>query len=217
MGTESDFKRECEGLVREYFTHGSLSDVEDSLKELLGRPGWIHAQPLRSSLSSSLSRSPLAGFERPPAPLSVTTLRSAVPKRAVIAALDRGAREREMAAQLLAHLRARDVLSRAECEAGFDLLLQELESLAIDVPAAPDELSHFLARAVVDDVISRDFLDECVDASGLDDAPRRVALSARGSVLAPGGVDRAKRAWGGPEGATPPPRVARWTISCAST
>ena len=203
MGTESDFKRECEGLVREYFTHGSLSDVEDSLKELLGRPGWIHAQPLRSSLSSSLSRSPLAGFERPPAPLSVTTLRSAVPKRAVIAALDRGTREREMAAQLLAHLRARDVLSRAECEAGFDLLLQELESLAIDVPAAPDELSHFLARAAVDDVISRDFLDECVDASGLDDAPRRVALSARGSVLAPGGEDRAKRAWGGPEGATP--------------
>ena len=77
-----------------------------------------------------------------------------MPKRAVIAALDRGTREREMAAQLLAHLRARDVLSRAECEAGFDLLLQELESLAIDVPAAPDELSHFLARAAVDDVIS---------------------------------------------------------------
>ena len=205
MGTELDFKRECEGLVREYFTHGSLSDVEDSLKELLGRPGWVQAHPLRSNLSSSssLSRSPLAGSERPPAPLSVTTLRSAVPKRAVIAALDRGAREREMAAQLLAHLRARDVLSRAECEAGFDLLLQELESLAIDVPAAPDELAHFLARAVVDDVISRDFLDECVDASGLDDAPRRVALSARGSVLAPGGVDRAKHAWGGPEGATP--------------
>ena len=33
----SDFKRECEALVREYFTHGVLADVEDNLKELLGR------------------------------------------------------------------------------------------------------------------------------------------------------------------------------------
>ena len=89
--------------------------------------------------------------------------------------------------------------------------------LAIDVPAAPDELAHFLARAVVDDVISRDFLDECVDASGLDDAPRRVALSARGSVLAPGGEDRAKRAWGGPEGATPAAARREMDHLCAST
>eukprot|EP00227_Mantoniella_beaufortii_P009347 CAMPEP_0197592014 /NCGR_PEP_ID=MMETSP1326-20131121/14436_1 /TAXON_ID=1155430 /ORGANISM="Genus nov. species nov., Strain RCC2288" /LENGTH=58 /DNA_ID=CAMNT_0043157631 /DNA_START=191 /DNA_END=364 /DNA_ORIENTATION=+ len=35
--SESDFKRECEALVREYFTHGILVEVEDSLKELLGR------------------------------------------------------------------------------------------------------------------------------------------------------------------------------------
>ena len=160
------------------------------------------AQPLRSSLSSSLSRSPLAGFERPPAPLSVTTLRSAVPKRAVIAALDRGTREREMAASS-SPTSAPATSSPAPSAAGFDLLLQELESLAIGVPAAPAELSHFLARAAVDDVISRDFLDECVDASGLDDAPRRVALSARGSVLAPGGRSRAGAWGGGPEGATP--------------
>ena len=40
MSTELEFKRECEGLVREYFTHGVVTDVEDSLKELLGRPGW---------------------------------------------------------------------------------------------------------------------------------------------------------------------------------
>ena len=66
MGTESDFKRECEGLVREYFTHGSLSDVEDSLKELLGRPGWIHAQPLRSSLSSSSLAISSRRFRAPP-------------------------------------------------------------------------------------------------------------------------------------------------------
>ena len=33
--SESDFKRDCEGLIREFFTHGVLDDVEDSLRELL--------------------------------------------------------------------------------------------------------------------------------------------------------------------------------------
>ena len=143
-------------------------------------------------------------FRAPPgSPERHQPLRSAVPKRAVIAALDRGAREREMAAQLLAHLRARDVLSRAECEAGFDLLLQELESLAIDVPGRPpDELSHFLARAAVDDVISRDFLDEWRRRLGSRRRPSTRRAERPGIRSAPGGEDRAKRVVGGPEGAT---------------
>jgi programmed cell death protein 4 len=222
MSTELEFKRECEGLVREYFTHGVVTDVEDSLKELLGRPGWTeHGEglgpdrsdrtpPHRSDGAPPGSSSPAPYAPSPLAPSSLTTpsslsaasLRAMVVKRAVIAALDRGAREREMAAQLLRALRDKNVISRAHGEAGFDLLLQALESLTIDVPNAPDDMHVFLARAVVDGVVSDEYLEECADAAGLDVEARRVALSARGALRAPGGKERVLDAWGGPEGGT---------------
>ena len=222
MTTEQDFKRECEGLVREYFTHGVVSDVEDSLAELLCRPGWTETAPDRrasqergqqerglsclsrlgnaAATSTSISSaSPLAPF---PSSMSAAMLCTTVVKRAVLAALDRGAREREMAAQLLRRLRATEVISRAHGEAGFDLLLQSLESLTIDVPNAPDDLHVFLARAVIDDVVSELFLEECADAAGLDVDARRVALSARGALKSLGGKGRVLDAWGGPDGGT---------------
>jgi len=222
MSTELEFKRECEGLVREYFTHGVVTDVEDSLKELLGRPGWTeHGEglgpdrsdrtpphrsdgaPPGSSSSAPYAPSPLAPSSlTTPSSLSAASLRAMVVKRAVIAALDRGAREREMAAQLLRALRDKNVISRAHGEAGFDLLLQALESLTIDVPNAPDDMHVFLARAVVDGVVSDEYLEECADAAGLDVEARRVALSARGALRAPGGRERVLDAWGGPEGGT---------------
>ena len=222
MSTELEFKRECEGLVREYFTHGVVTDVEDSLKELLGRPGWTeHASVPDRGRSPLASSSPLAPALGAPAlgasTLSAASLRAMVVKRAVIAALDRGAREREMAAQLLRALRCAGVVSRAHGEAGFDLLLQALESLTIDVPTAPDDLHVFLARAAVDGVVSDQFLDECADATGLDVEARRVALSARGALRAPGGRVRILAAWGGPEGARPPRPRARWTRWWRST
>jgi programmed cell death protein 4 len=134
--------------------------------------------------------------------MSAAMLCTTVVKRAVLAALDRGAREREMAAQLLRRLRATEVISRAHGEAGFDLLLQSLESLTIDVPNAPDDLHVFLARAVIDDVVSELFLEECADAAGLDVDARRVALSARGALKSLGGKGRVLDAWGGPDGGT---------------
>ena len=197
-GDLADFKRECEGLVREYFTHGVLDDVETSLRELLGRPGWTMRSRHRAHQGSPLSR--LAPADTPAPALGANTLEPMVVKRCVVAALDRGAREREMAAQLLRALASHGVVSRPRREAGFDLLLAELESLAVDVPSAPDELTAFLARAVVDGVVSEEFLDECADAAGLDDAARACAVAARGAVKAPGAANRVANQWGGPEG-----------------
>ena len=52
--TKGDFKRDCEGLIREFFTHGVLDDVEDSLRELLVRP--VHAAPTRlGAINTTLS------------------------------------------------------------------------------------------------------------------------------------------------------------------
>ena len=221
MSTELEFKRECEGLVREYFTHGVVTDVEDSLKELLGRPGWTeHASVPDRGRSPLASSSPLAPALGAPAlgasTLSAASLRAMVVKRAVIAALDRGAREREMAAQLLRALRCAGVVSRAHGEAGFDLLLQALESLTIDVPTAPDDLHVFLARAAVDGVVSDQFLDECADATGLDVEARRVALSARRCGRRAGAFGFWRRG-AAPRGARPPRPRARWTRWWRST
>ena len=202
-GDLADFKRECEGLVREYFTHGVLDDVETSLRELLGRPGWTMRSRHRAHQGGGSSASPLsrlAPAETPAPALGANTLEPMVVKRCVVAALDRGAREREMAAQLLRALASHGVVSRPRREAGFDLLLAELESLAVDVPSAPDELTAFLARAVVDGVVSEEFLDECADAAGLDDQARACAVAARGAIRAPGAAARVANQWGGPEG-----------------
>jgi hypothetical protein len=218
--SETDFKRECEGLVREYFTHGVLADVEDSLRELLGRaacgtPGTKKTTATRVISASEdtvtngdVSHPPPPPRPRPPprpppsSTLTANSLHAIVVKRAVTAALDRGAREREMAAALLRTLRVHDVISQPRMEAGFDLILQDVDSLAIDVPNAPDELAVFLARAVIDDVVSNEYLDECADASGFDVVPHAVALSARGALSAPGGPAHVCMAWGGPDGAT---------------
>ena len=76
-GDLADFKRECEGLVREYFTHGVLDDVETSLRELLGRPGWTMRSRHRAHQGGGSSASPLsrlAPAETPAPALGANTL-----------------------------------------------------------------------------------------------------------------------------------------------
>ena len=192
-GDLADFKRECEGLVREYFTHGVLDDVETSLRELLGRPGWTmrsrhrahqgggvdeRGHPRRHLASSASPLSRLAPAETPAPALGANTLEPMVVKRCVVAALDRGAREREMAAQLLRALASHGVVSRPR-RGRLRPPPRRARVLAVDVPSAPDELTAFLARAVVDGVVSEELLDECADAAGLDDQARACAVAAR--------------------------------------
>ena len=119
-------------------------------------------------------------------------------KRLITLALDRGAREREMAACLLAALRGEGVRA-SEVEAGLALLLDSLDDLALDVPDAPGQLTLFLARAVLDDAASRGFVDEraCGDSSAA-----AAARAARSLLRAPGGAARVRGAWGGRDGSS---------------
>ena len=73
-------------------------------------------------------------------------------RRLVLHACDRGNREREAAAQLLAAL-VPAVLPRAAVEGGFMQLLRGAADLALDVPDAPELLLLFVVRAVVDDAL----------------------------------------------------------------
>jgi programmed cell death protein 4 len=73
-------------------------------------------------------------------------------KRALLAALDRHDREREMTSALLAAL-AGDALRPEQLRRGFSDAAEALEDLALDVPAAPELLALFACRAVADDAL----------------------------------------------------------------
>eukprot|EP00565_Helicotheca_tamesis_P007382 CAMPEP_0185727044 /NCGR_PEP_ID=MMETSP1171-20130828/2838_1 /TAXON_ID=374046 /ORGANISM="Helicotheca tamensis, Strain CCMP826" /LENGTH=462 /DNA_ID=CAMNT_0028395525 /DNA_START=189 /DNA_END=1577 /DNA_ORIENTATION=+ len=80
-----------------------------------------------------------------------------VVKRAVSVSLDKGPRERELISRLLTCLHPYP-LADQDLEAGFELLLDSLDDLCIDIPDAKSMIGSFLARAVVDEVLPPAFL-----------------------------------------------------------
>lgn len=71
--------------------------------------------------------------------------------------LDLHDRERELASELFPQLYP-DVISYEKMVEGFTALLERIEDLKLDIPNAPELLSMFLARAVVDDLFPPAFL-----------------------------------------------------------
>lgn len=80
-----------------------------------------------------------------------------VVKRAISLGLDAGPRERELISRLLACLHP-NPLTDEEMEVGFQVLLDSIEDLVIDIPDAKAMVGSFLARAVVDEVLAPAFL-----------------------------------------------------------
>lgn len=80
-----------------------------------------------------------------------------VVKRAISLGLDEGPRERELVSRLLACLHP-NPLADEEMEMGFEVLLDSIDDLVIDIPDAKAMVGSFLARAVVDEVLAPAFL-----------------------------------------------------------
>ena len=80
-------------------------------------------------------------------------------KRAISMSLDKAARERELIAVLLCALCGEGLYTES-VERGFMMLMESIEDLELDVPAAKTELSVFVARAVADDILPMDFLSK---------------------------------------------------------
>jgi len=80
-----------------------------------------------------------------------------VVKRAISLSLDEGPRERELVSRLLTCLHPRP-LKDADVEAGFEILLDSLDDLCIDIPDAKEMVGCFCARAIVDEVIPPAFI-----------------------------------------------------------
>lgn len=73
--------------------------------------------------------------------------------------MNRKNREKEMASVLVSELYA-EVISIASIAKAYTMLLQSAEDTALDIPDAANELSLFLARAVVDDILAPLYLEE---------------------------------------------------------
>lgn len=80
-----------------------------------------------------------------------------VVKRAISLSLDEGPRERELISRLLTCLHPYP-LKDADVEKGFEILLDSLDDLCIDIPDAKEMVGCFLARAIVDEVIPPAFI-----------------------------------------------------------
>jgi len=80
-------------------------------------------------------------------------------KKAVFFAMDMRPFERELVSKLLSTIYS-TVLTTEEIQDGFQLALNALDDISLDIPEATDLLSKFLARAVVDEVIPPIFLSQ---------------------------------------------------------
>lgn len=102
-----------------------------------------------------------------------------VVKRAVVLAMDKGGREREMIAVLLSSLHVRRVLSSQHVADGFALLLESIEDLLLDIPDAAGLVSHFLADSHLDGLLPLTMLEALDTSAPADTAAAGVLAQAR--------------------------------------
>jgi len=94
-------------------------------------------------------------------------------KEAVIFAMDHHAFEREMISQLLAQVY--NIFHGHDIQNGFQLLLDRLPDLKLDVPSATELLAKFVARAIFDEILAPAFLKEAT--VGNKEAARVISLA----------------------------------------
>lgn len=107
-------------------------------------------------------------------------------KRAVHMSMDRADKEREMVSRLLSELFP-DVLSRSAIGKGLERLLEGIDELEKDAPAARHVTACFIARCVVDEVLPPAFLTDAVVASlggdVIEHAKRLLSMEHHGARL----------------------------------
>jgi len=79
-------------------------------------------------------------------------------KRTLIWGIERKAYERELISKLLSG--AYSIFQNKEMPSGFEIVLDRLPDLSLDVPDAPEVLGKFIARAIFDEVLPPVFLQQ---------------------------------------------------------
>jgi len=113
-------------------------------------------------------------------------------KKAIIAAMEKKAHERELVSKLLLAVYNVAVTPEKIVE-GFQITLDVLDDVLLDTPDAVDILSKFLARAIVDEVVPPSFLNFAVAETPL--AEKCIVLS-HALVNQPFRSERLAHVWG---------------------
>lgn len=113
-------------------------------------------------------------------------------KKAIIMAGEKHAFERELVSQLLSK-GYNAVFTSKDIEDGFQKVLDSIDDMALDTPDAPEVVSKFLARAIVDEVIPPIFLKNVYAES--KQAVETVALS-NALITEKHRIDRLAHIWG---------------------
>lgn len=118
-----------------------------------------------------------------------------VVKRAISLSLDEGPRERELVSRLLTCLHPIP-LEDSDLSQGFDILLDSLDDLSIDIPDAKAIVGCFLARAIVDEVLPPAFISNRNNSHPGDEVTEKaVSLLSREHCTA-----RLEKVWGPGDG-----------------
>lgn len=123
-------------------------------------------------------------------------------KRLITLAMDRKNREKEMASVLLSSLffPADDVVN------GFVMLIESADDTALDNPVVVEDLAMFLSRAVVDEVLAPQQLEEVESQFlGTDSVGGKVLQMAKSLLKARLSGERILRCWGGGGGGSSRP------------
>jgi len=114
-------------------------------------------------------------------------------KKALMAALDRHEREREMTSVLLSTL-YNEVISPEEMRRGFAEAVAALDDACLDVPDAVDLLSVFIGRAIADDALPPAFVHKIEGGEG--SAASQLRQKCEALVGDQHFAERMSRAWG---------------------
>ncbi|KAJ8771254.1 hypothetical protein K2173_026431 [Erythroxylum novogranatense] len=120
-------------------------------------------------------------------------------KKLITLAMDRKNREKEMASVLLSALHI-EIFSTEDIVNGFVMLLQSAEDTVLDILDVSNELSLFLARAVIDDVLAPLNLAEINSKLPSDCTGIETVHVARSLIAARHAGERLLRCWGGSSG-----------------
>lgn len=101
-----------------------------------------------------------------------------------------------MASVLVSELYA-EVIPLASIARAYTLLLQSAEDTALDIPDAANELSLFLARAVVDDILAPLYLEEISEQLAEGSLGKEIVRMAQSVLSARHAGERILRCWGG--------------------
>lgn len=113
-------------------------------------------------------------------------------KRAIVMAMGRSARDRELLSRLFSHLYDRHVLKPESVGKGFERLFEQVDDLSIDYHDAPQVLANFLARAVADELLPPAFLSDSL----VEDLGGEVVTQAKVLLSMPHAAARLERVWG---------------------